>query len=133
MCLKEARPRIKAKRKQRILTAEQIEIEKLRNLFHSVKSRAKKKHLPFEISFSWLREQCFKQNGCCLLTGIKLDFLSGNKKNPFSPSIDQIIAGAGYLESNARLVCTAINLALNEFGDATFRSIAEGFIKNVKA
>lgn len=50
---------------------------------------------------------------------------------PFSPSLDQIIPGQGYTESNVRLVCTAINLGMNKFGEEVFKSVAKSYLENV--
>lgn len=103
-CVKIAYPLIKLKRKQRILSNEQIQVEKLHHLFDGIKSRAKVKELPFSINIEWLLERFKKQDGRCLLTGIKFEFSKTSKtKNPFSPSVDQIVPGNGYTEDNARL------------------------------
>jgi hypothetical protein len=105
----------------------------LSKLLGSVKDRAKKKRLQFSIDFEWLMEQFTKQNGCCALTNIKLEFSKIDKhKNPYSPSIDQIIPHKGYTKDNCRLVCVAINLGMNEFGTEVFKIIANAFIDNEK-
>ena len=131
VCSRNASPLILAKRKLRKLTSEQIKVEKLQAIFWGAKSRAKKKNIPFSITFDWLKEQFIKQNGLCCLTGIKLE--CGEKgKTPFSPSLDQIVPNSGYTTNNCRLVCTAINIALSNFGTNTFKVLAEGFLKNEK-
>jgi hypothetical protein len=132
-CVSKMSVKVRAKRKQRVLSKEQIIKEKLNRLFFSVRSRAVKRKLLFTIDFVWLVEQFIKQNGCCRLTNIKLEFPEiGSPKNPYSPSIDQIIPGKGYSKENSRLVCTAINLGMNEFGTETFKLVAEAFIRNEK-
>jgi len=42
---------------------------------------------------------------------------------PFSPSIDRIKAAQGYVAGNVRVICLAVNYALNEWGDETLRQI----------
>jgi hypothetical protein len=125
------------KRKQRILSKEQEQKERLSALFYNVKSRAKVREVPFTISSEWIMDQFTKQNGCCLLTGLELDCSATSTRNAyrnaFSPSLDQIVPGAGYTETNARLVCTAINLGMNEFGLDTFRLVAKALFSHEKA
>ena len=131
LCSKKDAPLSRSKRKLRKLTTEQIKIEKLQALFAGAKSRAKKKNIAFSITFDWLKDQFIKQNELCCLTGIKLECESKGKI-PFSPSLDQIVPNLGYTTNNCRLVCTAINIALNNFGTNTFKVLAEGFLKNEK-
>lgn len=131
LCSKNAAPLYRSKRKLRKLTVEQIKIEKLQSIFAGAKSRAKKKKIPFSITFDWLKEQFIKQNESCCLTGIKLE-CEGKGKIPFSSSLDQIVPNSGYTTNNCRLVCTAINIALSNFGTNTFKVLAEGFLKHVE-
>lgn len=37
-------------------------------------------------------------------------------RNPFSPSLDRITPALGYVAGNVRIVCTMVNLAMNEWG-----------------
>jgi len=69
----------------------------------------------------WLRA-----SGKCELTGIpfSLERIPGCLKRPWSPSVDRKDCSKGYGFDNCRLVCTAVNLALNEFGDKVLLTIA---------
>lgn len=133
-CEKHLKKNHRQKRKQKVLSESEIKKEKLVRLFDSTKARAKKRNLPFSISFEWLVSRCDNQNDCCLLTGLKLNFQrdSNGISIPFSPSLDQIKPGQGYTENNTRLVCTAINLGMNKFGEQVFKTIAESYLENVK-
>ena len=64
--------------------------------------------------------------GRCELTAIRFSMERIRKciKRPWSPSIDRLDCSRGYELDNCRLVCTAVNLALNEFGDEVLRKIA---------
>lgn len=48
----------------------------------------------------------------------------GKARRPFAPSLDRIDAASGYTRDNVRLVCQAVNFALNAFGEDVFREIA---------
>lgn len=107
---------------------------RMMTLICSAKSRARRKGLEFSITVEWACKRHEEQSGRCLLTGVEFD-LTGNDDSsrafkPFSPSLDRIDSKGGYTESNTRLVCTAINLALNHFGESVFEKIATGFLRS---
>lgn len=49
--------------------------------------------------------------------------------NPFAPSLDRINCGGGYTKDNTRIVCVAVNVAINTFGDDVFFKMLEGYGK----
>jgi hypothetical protein len=67
------------------------------------------------------------QGARCALTGIAFDLGvvgTGQARRPFAPSPDRIDSSGGYTRDNTRLVCQAVNFALNAFGEDIFREIA---------
>lgn len=72
-----------------------------------------------------------KSGGKCILTGIKFDLrtVSNMRVRPWAPSIDRIDASRPYEASNCRIVCAAINIALNSFGDDIFYALAHGVVR----
>lgn len=99
---------------------------------HAAKRRAKKKKIEFELSTDFIVEMWEKQNGKCALT--QIEFLipqerTGGKASPFAPSIDRIDSSKGYEKDNVRLVCVAVNYALNEFGEEIFKQICKAYLK----
>lgn len=94
---------------------------RLRTLLSSADSRAKKAGIEMSLTFDWLTDVFQKQGGCCALTGIKLEFpakVDGPRHyHPFSPSLHRSDPGKAYTPDNVLLVCTAVNIALNRFGD----------------
>jgi hypothetical protein len=46
-------------------------------------------------------------------------------KHPYGPSLDRINSQKGYVRGNVRLVCTAVNFGLGQWGDEVFLPIAE--------
>ena len=47
----------------------------------------------------------------------------GQARRPFAPSLDRIDSSGGYTRDNTRLVCQAVNFALNAFGEDIFREV----------
>lgn len=94
--------------------------------------RAKRNGLCFELDWDWLLSLFKSQNGCCKLTGIQFEYKSNGdgSTTPFSPSLDRINCEQGYTKTNTRLVCTAINNALNHYGEDIFKTIATAYLKN---
>ncbi len=70
--------------------------------------------------------------GRCSLTSLAFHggrFGIGKAKRAFWPSIDRIDPELGYTRENCRLVLTAVNFALNTWGDEVFLKIARAAIK----
>ena len=63
------------------------------------------------------------QGGRCALSGLR-QVGSGKVLRPFAPSLDRIDSTGGYTRDNVRLVCQAVNFALNAYGEDVFREIA---------
>lgn len=111
-------------------------VGRLTTVLCSARARAKKRGLPFDLDMEWLAGLWELQGGRCALTGLPMETPfraeeATNKRHfhPFSPSLDRITPGLGYTKENTRLVCTAINLALNEFGGDVFEQIAKGYLR----
>lgn len=105
---------------------------RLYSVFASARGRARARGSAFEITLDWVLQQYEQQKGSCALTGIPfvLDRNPDGKRfyTPFAPSLDQVVPGAGYTAANTRLVCVAMNVALNRFGEDVFAKIAAGFL-----
>lgn len=106
---------------------------RLLELLSTSKKRAVLKGLPFTLTLDWALEAFENQGGCCLLTGIPFTFdrnpYGERFYRPFSPSLDQNQPGGGYTPENTRLVCVAVNIALNRFGEEVFHRVCEGFLR----
>lgn len=90
-------------------------------LWLAARHRAKVNDLPFDLP-KWYIESMLIV-GVCQRTGIPFDFSrpkNGLNYNPYSPSLDQKIAGAGYVFGNVEVVCTAYNLAKNQMTNDQF-------------
>lgn len=108
---------------------------RLVSLLGGARRRAKQKGLEYDLDLKWLLNLYKIQNGCCALTGLLLIF-EFNKEfkrqfMPFSPSLDRIQSHGGYTKENTRLVCTAINVAMNHYGEGIFRQISSAYLAAV--
>lgn len=96
-----------------------------RTLYHSMSKRASSKKIKAltrdEFEVIWERS-----GGKCELTGIEFSFQRPfqSLRRPWSPSLDRKDASIGYTPENCRLVCTAVNIALNEWGEEVLLKIA---------
>ena len=101
-------------------------------LFLAAKKRAVDHNLEFDLSISRILSALEK--GICELTNLKFDLNRCKEtfKNPYSPSIDRIDSNLGYINSNIRVVLTAVNIALNEFDDATMLPILKAMITGIE-
>jgi hypothetical protein len=90
--------------------------------------RARKRSLPVDADLAALTFEIYAAQGArCALTGIQFDLCvvgTGQARRPFAPSLDRIDSSEGYTRDNTRLVCQAVNFALNAFGEDVFREIA---------
>lgn len=102
----------------------------LKKLLAKCLNRAKQLSVEFDLDEEFLTQLYQQQSGKCAVTG--LDFVFDKtidfSKRPFVPSIDRITNNLGYTKNNVRFVCAAVNLAINEFGDAIFDQICEAYI-----
>jgi hypothetical protein len=51
-------------------------------------------------------------------------------KMPFAPSLDRIDPQAGYTQDNVRVVCTIVNFAMNQWGEAYLKRIVASMLLN---
>jgi hypothetical protein len=96
-------------------------------------SQKRSKEKEFDLNIDFLLNLYNKQSGKCILTDIEFSFEKPKKfrVDPFGVSIDKINPKLSYTQNNVRLVCVAVNFALNEFGDDIFKKISEAYIKKL--
>lgn len=96
------------------------------------KSAADRKRIEFTLDESDFVAGLYEQQGGrCAVSGIKFNlqsFPDALVKFPFSPSIDRKVASHGYTKDNVRLVCVAVNFAVNQWGDEVFLTVARGAV-----
>jgi hypothetical protein len=105
----------------------------LRRLLGKARSRAAERALPYSLTLTWSLDRLERQRFRCALTGLpfRLDPVPGSDwtKNPYQPSFDRIDCALGYEPANVRLVLSAVNFALNEWGESVFAEIAAAYLR----
>lgn len=94
----------------------------------NARQRASRREIPFDITRSHLVDLLEAANGKCALSGLpfdpKFDPQARYAHNPYGISIDRIIPAGGYTVGNVRLVLTALNFAINQWGLDAYLHIA---------
>jgi hypothetical protein len=108
---------------------ERTEIHRLLNgLLYSARRRAAKAGIAFALAPRDIETLWDHQRGRCAVSGLRFSLLRFPRalvKHPYGPSLDRIDAQDGCTRVNVRLVCTAVNFGLGEWGDEVFIPIAE--------
>lgn len=101
-----------------------------RTLYREARKHSSRRGIPFEITAEEFTELVAKSGGRCTLTGIAFEFESAGHrvKRPFAPSLDRLDSQGAYRIGNVRLVCVAVNLALNQWGDSVLMKMAKGLV-----
>lgn len=95
-------------------------------LHKSMVKNARVKGAPVLLSAVDVQTMLDEAGNACAVTGLQFDSTQypGHRIRPWMPSIDRIAPGGPYSRENTRIVCAAVNLAMNQFGEATFLRIA---------
>ncbi len=108
------------------------EIDKLvRAALSRARQRARRDDIKFDLTTEDLNVLWEACEGRCAVSGLpfSLDtFSDALVKLPFAPSIDRINSSKGYTLKNTRLVCTAANFAMNQWGVEVLRRLSKGVV-----
>ncbi len=113
-----ADPRLRAKARSK---AENDIAARARYVCTRAKKRAKMQGVPFDLTPQWVEVKL--RRGFCEVTDIPFSLRVG-RDNPYGPSLDRKRAGGGYTQENCRLVLSAVNAALMDWGLKAFAPIA---------
>jgi hypothetical protein len=93
--------------------------------YYNASTRARRSQRPMMTAEEFIA-MAERAGGKCEVTGIPFSTQKapGQVKHMWAPSVDRIDCRGGYEASNCRLVCVAVNLALNEFGIDVLSRIA---------
>lgn len=92
----------------------------------AAKHRAKKGWLPFDLDLHREELRAKIYTGC-ELTGIP--FTLGGDRDWDSPSFDRIEPEKGYVYSNVRVICWALNSAFGYWGEKKFELVARAWLE----
>jgi hypothetical protein len=99
-----------------------------KRLWSNAKANAKRRGVEFRLTLPWIIQAV--ENGECQATGLAFDVYTkhATRLRPLTPSLDRIKPSLGYTDENCRVIVTAFNVAKSDFGEAVFRSLAEGYL-----
>jgi hypothetical protein len=89
-------------------------------------TRAKQAGLPFDLGHYKKEIQARVDAGFCELTGLPFN-LNGDRAWD-TPSLDRIDPKKGYIYSNVRVVCRAINCALGSWGEEALEKVVHAWL-----
>lgn len=98
----------------------------LKELHRKSLERARERSLPHLLTRADIVTMYNRSGGRCEVSGIPFNRhkLPGWSKRPWYVSIDRVDSKQGYVLANCRLVCTAVNVAMGEWGLETLGRIA---------
>lgn len=87
----------------------------------TAKKRAAKRGMEYTLAHDDLRRMY--DAGACAISGVAFSTWKPASafRSPWVPSLDRIDPSKGYTPDNTRLVCAAVNLAMNEWGEDVVR------------
>jgi len=96
------------------------------------RTRSKGKGRGFSLTPETLREAMLRSKGRCEVTGLRFQVKDAAlaRQRPFMHSVDRIKSDLGYETTNIRIVCCAVNIALNAWGETVFAEMATGYVFN---
>lgn len=112
------------------MTDEEIKKRK-RSLLYGARINARVKGRECSLTREDIDALFLRAVGKCEVTGIPFSVrkIGDYRRQPFSPSLDRIDVNVGYTLENCRLVCTAVNLAMNEWGLDFLKILATAYIE----
>ena len=90
------------------------------------RNRAYKKGMKFSVTLQYIRTMYERQGGVCAINGLEMSL----EDSATRPSVDRIDCSKGYINSNIRLVCWAVNAGLNSFGTDKYIEICKAVVAN---
>lgn len=99
----------------------------LSRLVRNARCRAFGRNLDCDLSVPYLTELLIAQDMKCAISGLPFDQEANidrkHCRNPFGASLDRIDSSKGYMRGNVRIVLSAVNYAINEWGEEQYRKI----------
>lgn len=103
--------------------------KEMSRIYKKAQYNAEQRGFPFELTMDELMQIGERSKWRCALTKLafSLNKKEGCKFRPFAPSLDRIDSAKGYTLENCRLVCFAVNAAMNEWGESVFKVVAAAY------
>jgi hypothetical protein len=100
-----------------------------REAWRTARKNAGTRRIEFSLTAEQVARLLRRSDGRCEITGIPLSLeREGRTRSPWRPSLDRIKSEAGYSFGNCRVVCCAVNLAMNEWGVSVLDKLARAYV-----
>lgn len=99
----------------------------LAKMLASAKSRSSRLNRKCDLTLDELKLIAIRSGGRCEVTGITFRRPTGHHE-PLAPSLDRADISKGYTFDNCRLVCMAVNFAMNRWGEDVMLLIAKAML-----
>lgn len=103
-----------------------------KSAMRAAKKRAAAKGVAFTITNEDSEALWRRCGSCCEVTKIPFNVSAetAGERRPYAPSIDRIDCRQGYTPENVRVVCVAVNIAMNEWGEDVLYRVCTALVKN---
>lgn len=107
----------------------------VRDLWHRCRRNGKQRGIACDITFAQMELIAGRSDGRCEVSGLAFEYekVPGHYTRPWAPSIDRVECAKGYTHSNCRVVCFAVNVAMNQWGVSALIRIASALVTRKKA
>jgi hypothetical protein len=97
-------------------------------LLKRARDSARVREIEFALTLEHVKHLVAMCNRRCSVSGLELDAIADGRYalNPWAPSLDRVDSTRGYVDGNCRIVCLAVNMALNEWGVDVLHAVVEG-------
>jgi hypothetical protein len=103
-----------------------------RDIHKVTKARASRRGLAYVLTAEGIADTLSALGDRCELTGLPIDYEkkadSEWMRRPMAPSLDREDNRSGYEPWNLRIVCTCVNIAINEWGVDNFEQVCRAFV-----
>jgi hypothetical protein len=100
--------------------------------YDNAKARAGKRKIDFSLDPAAIVRMAEAQKWRCAVSGLPFDISydpdGKHAYNPYGISIDRLNSSKGYTPRNIRLILTAVNFGLNDWGDEVYLRIARAVV-----
>lgn len=89
-----------------------------KRLYCQARATARSRGVEFSLTLEEIAQLGKLADGRCQVTKIPFEFrfTEDERRRPWAPSLDRIDPRKGYTLENCRLVCVAVNIAMNDWG-----------------
>lgn len=104
-----------------------------RAIFKGARKGAQARSIDWLLSIDDMAAIANRCGGFCEVSGVALTFTATGRRGPYGPSVDRIDANFAYTPRNTRIVCIAINYAMNTWGADPLIPIVQAMAKKLAA